>query len=73
MHNKRSAVPPSEVWRFILSLTKQRFASTQAIRQTEIPALLDGWVTSKHSVTMLCPQKIACPYFFFFFVKTLHA
>jgi len=49
---------------------KQQFFLTPTIRQTEIPALLDRWVTNTQSVKMSCPQqKIACPYIF---LKTLH-
>jgi len=36
---------------------KQKFVITYAIRQTEILALLDSWVTNTPSVKMLCPQK----------------
>ena len=36
---------------------KQQFVITHTIHQTEIPALLDGWVKYKLSVKMLCPQK----------------
>jgi len=31
---------------------------TQTIRQTEIPALPDSWVTNTLSVQILCPQKV---------------
>jgi hypothetical protein len=41
---------------------KRQFV-THTIRQTEIPGLLDSWITDTHSVKMLCPRKeIACPY-----------
>ena len=30
---------------------------THTIHQTEIPTLLDSWVTNTPSVKMLCPQK----------------
>ena len=49
---------------------KQQFFLTHTIHQTEIPALLDSWVTNTQIVKMLCPQqKIACPHIF---LKTLH-
>ena len=44
----------------------RQFAVTQTLRQTEISALLDSWVTNTPSVKMY-PQKIAFPYIF---VKT---
>jgi hypothetical protein len=50
-----------------ISLMKEQFVVTHTIRQTEIPALLDSWVTNTPSIKMLCPQKIVCPYIF---VKT---
>jgi hypothetical protein len=40
-----------------ISLMKQQFVVTHTIRQTEIPALLDSWVTNAPSVKMLQPQK----------------
>ena len=43
---------------------KKQFVVTHAIRPTEIPALLDSWVTNTTSVKMLCPQKITSPYIF---------
>jgi hypothetical protein len=36
---------------------KQQFVVTHTIRQTDIPALPDSWITNIHSVKMLCPQK----------------
>jgi len=42
----------------------QRFFENHTIRQTEIHALLDRWVTSTPSVKMLCPHRIVCPYIF---------
>ena len=36
---------------------KRQSVITQAICQTEIPALLDSWATNTLSVKMLCPQK----------------
>ena len=51
-----------------MSFMNRQFAVTHTIRQTEIPALLYGWVTYTPSVRMLCPQKkIASPYIY---VKT---
>jgi len=43
---------------------QQQLVVTHTIRQTEIPALLDSWVTNASSVKVLCPQQIACPYIF---------
>jgi hypothetical protein len=40
-----------------LLLLKQQFVVTHTIHQSEIPALLDRWVTNTPSVKMLCPQK----------------
>jgi len=37
---------------------------SHTISQTEIPALLDSWVTNTPSAKMLCPQNIACRYTF---------
>ena len=42
----------------------KQFVVTHAICPTEIPALLDSWVTNTPSVKMLCPQKIPSPYIF---------
>jgi hypothetical protein len=53
-----------------ISLMKQQFAVTHTICQSEIPALLDSWVTNTPSVKILHPQKIAIPYIF---VKTWRA
>jgi len=52
-----------------ISLNKQQFVVTHTIRQTEIPALLNGLVTNTPSVKILYPQKkkISSPYIF---VKT---
>ena len=36
---------------------KWQFNVTHTIRQTQIPALLNSWVTNTPSVKMLCPQK----------------
>ena len=47
-----------------LSLMKQQIVVTHSIRQNEIPALLDSWVTNTPSVKILHPQKIASPYIF---------
>jgi hypothetical protein len=41
----------------VILFMKQQFVITLTIRQTEIPALLDSWVTNTPSVKMLCPQK----------------
>jgi hypothetical protein len=49
---------------------RRQFVVTHTIRQTQILALLDSWVTDAPSVKMLCPQKKkknASPYIF---VKT---
>jgi hypothetical protein len=40
----------------VISHLKQQFVITYTVRQTEIPALLDSWVT-KPPVKMLYPQK----------------
>ena len=43
-----------------MSLMKRTFVFlTHTIHQTEIPALLVGWVTNTPSVKMLCTQNIA--------------
>ena len=50
---------------------KRQFFVSHTIRQTEISALLDRWVTNTPSVKMVYPQKKnAFPYIF---VKTQHA
>ena len=36
---------------------KRQFVVTHTIRQTEIPTLLDSWVTNTPSVKILCRQK----------------
>jgi hypothetical protein len=36
-----------------MSLMKRQFVVTHTLRQTEIPALLDSWVTNTHCVKML--------------------
>lgn len=36
---------------------KQQFVITHTTHQTELPTLLDSWVTSTPSVKMLYPQK----------------
>jgi hypothetical protein len=46
---------------------EQQFFVTHTVRENEIPALLDSWVTNTPSVKMLCPQKIA---YLYIFVKT---
>jgi hypothetical protein len=38
---------------------ERQFVVTQTIRQTEIPALLDSWVTNTPSVRTLYQQKVA--------------
>ena len=38
------------------SVTKQQFVETQTIRQTDISASLDIWVTNTLSFRMTCPQ-----------------
>jgi hypothetical protein len=50
-----------------MTLMERQCVVTHTIRHTEIPALLDSWVTDTLSVKMLCPQKIGCPCIF---VKT---
>jgi len=45
-----------------ISLIKQKLVVTHTIRQTEIPALLNGSVTNTLSVKILYPQKNASPY-----------
>ena len=37
------------------SVTKQQFVVTQTIRQTDIAASLDIWVTNTLSFKMVCP------------------
>ena len=41
---------------------KQQSSVIHAIRQRDIPALPDSWVTNTRSIKMLCPQKIASSY-----------
>ena len=36
---------------------ERQFVVAHTIRRTEIPALLDSWVTNTPSLKMLCPQK----------------
>jgi len=43
---------------------KEQFVVTYTIRSTEIPALLDSWVTNTRSIKMLCPKNLASPYIF---------
>ena len=43
---------------------EKQFVVKHAICPTEIPMLLDSWVTNTPSVKMLCPQKIPSPYIF---------
>jgi hypothetical protein len=40
-----------------ISPMKRQFVVTHAIIQTEIPTLIDSWVTDTHAVKILCPQK----------------
>jgi len=47
-----------------MSFMEQQLVVSHTIRQTEIPALLDSWVTNAPSVKMFCPQQIAWPYIF---------
>jgi len=47
-----------------ISLIEQQFVITHTICQTEIPALLDRWVTNTSSVKMLWAQKNCCPLHF---------
>jgi hypothetical protein len=47
-----------------LSLMKRQFAVTHTISRTEIPTLLDSWVTNTPSVKMLCPQKYCLSLYF---------
>jgi hypothetical protein len=47
-----------------ISLTEKQFSLTDTIRQTEIRALIDGWVTNTLSVKILCPQ-INCSFLHF--------
>ena len=53
-----------------MSLIKQQFVVTQAVRQTESAALPDTWLTKTPSVKILYPHKTASSYVF---AKTLHA
>jgi len=48
----------------ISSLMQPQFVLRHTIRQTEISALLDSWVTNRPSVKMVCPKNIACSYIF---------
>jgi hypothetical protein len=43
---------------FHTSLMKCQFVIAHTIFQTEIPELLDSWVTNTSSVKMLCPQQM---------------
>jgi hypothetical protein len=45
-------------------LMKQQVVVTHKFRQTEIPAVLDSWVTNTPSVKILCPRKITSAYIF---------
>jgi hypothetical protein len=46
-------------------LRNGNLSETHTIRQTEIPALLDTWVTNMPSVKMFSPQeKTACLFIF---------
>jgi hypothetical protein len=47
-----------------MSPMKRQFVVTHTIRQTEIPALLDIWLTNTPSVKILCLHKIDFPYIF---------
>jgi len=39
------------------SIMRQKFVATHTLRQTEIPALLESWVTNTLFVKIPCPQK----------------
>jgi hypothetical protein len=52
---KYRVIEYSSTW--CMPFTKQQFVIAHTIRQTEIPALLDGWLKYKLSVKMLCLQK----------------
>jgi hypothetical protein len=61
-HQGTTKAPTAEWdWRNLLP-RKQQFVLTHTIRQSEIPALLDSWITNTSSVKMLPPQKIAWSY-----------
>jgi hypothetical protein len=47
-----------------ISLMERQFVVTHAIRQTEIPPLLDSWVTNTPPAKMLCPQKYCLSVYF---------
>ena len=49
----------------IITRNKKRFVLMQTFRKTEIPALLESWVTNTPSFNILCPQQITSPYVFF--------
>jgi len=51
-----------------MSTMKQQIFVTHTIRQTEILALLDGWIRITPSVTMLCPQQLS-----WYMLKIQHA
>jgi len=38
---------------------RQKFVATHTLRQTEVPALLDSWVTNTPFVRIPCPENIA--------------
>jgi hypothetical protein len=40
-----------------ISLMKWQFIVMHTVRQIQISALLDSWITNTPSVEMLCPQK----------------
>jgi hypothetical protein len=67
---KLKAKAPLCVWivsfsnQVIVSLLKGQSLVTHTIRQTEIPALLDSWVTITSSVKILCPQTKCLPLYF---------
>jgi hypothetical protein len=48
----------------MISLMKQQFVVAHTIRQTEIPAVLDCWVTNTPSVKILCQRKVTSAYIF---------
>ena len=47
-----------------VSRMEKQFVVNHAICPTEIPALLDSWVTNTLSVKMVCPQENSSPYIF---------
>jgi hypothetical protein len=47
-----------------ISLIKQQFVVTHAVRQNEIPALLGAWITNKPSAKMFYLQNNLLPLIF---------